>query len=147
MGKTKADLMKSAFAFSFCLPQAGRGRPAYQARTMPQTSTEAGCIRRLHLQCTWQSGAGTCLPPFGQEKFPVEEITSVAPEQVSAVQWLFDNGYLFAHQFYKTAYVTQAGIRAYQQETLFRKDQLQKQIKERSCNDAAKKNRRREDAE
>ena len=73
----------------------------------------------------------------GQEKFPVEEITSVSQEQVPVVQELIDNDYLFAHEFYKTSYVTRSGIRAYQQETLYRKNQLQQQIKERTSNDAA----------
>lgn len=78
----------------------------------------------------------TLVEKHGQEKFPVEEITSVKQEQVPVVQYLIDNDYLFAYQFHTTAYVTNSGIRAYQQETLSRKDQLEKQKQDEARKEA-----------
>ena len=55
------------------------------------------------------------LEKHGTAKFPMEEVTGLDQALLPAVQRLIDDGYLFAHRFYSTAYVTQAGIRAYQE--------------------------------
>lgn len=76
------------------------------------------------------------LEKHGTAKFPMEEVTGIDQELVPAMQRLIDDGYLFAHRFYSTAYVTQAGLRAYQEETLRRKDQLEQQKQEEAGKNA-----------
>ena len=78
------------------------------------------------------------LEKHGTAKFPMEEVTGIDQELVLAMQRLIDDGYLFlfAHRFYSTAYVTQAGLRAYQEETLRRKDRLEQQKQEETRKNA-----------
>lgn len=52
------------------------------------------------------------LEKHGTVKFPMEEVTGLDQALLPAVQRLIDDGYLFAHRFYPTAHVTQAGLRA-----------------------------------
>ena len=52
------------------------------------------------------------LEKHGTAKFPMEEVTGLDQALLPAMQRLIDDGYLFAHRFYSTAYVTQAGLRA-----------------------------------
>ena len=66
---------------------------------------------------------GMYLDRHGTSKFPREEITEIDKQFIPAIQRLIDQAYLFAHRFYPTVYVTQTGLRAYQAETLRRKDQ------------------------
>ena len=73
---------------------------------------------------------------YGQGKFPREEIQLVMQEKVVAVQWLIDNGYLFAHEFISSAYITPTGIQAYLNETLSRKDQFEHQKQEEARKNA-----------
>lgn len=76
------------------------------------------------------------LEKHGTAKFPMEEVTGLDQELVPAMQRLIDDGYLFAHRFYSTAYVTQAGLLAYQEETLRRKDRLEQQKQEEARENA-----------
>ena len=76
------------------------------------------------------------LEKHGTAKFPMEEVTGLDQALLPAVQRLIDDGYLFAHRFYSTAYVTQAGLRAYQEETLRRKDRLEQQKQEEAGKNA-----------